>query len=642
MAGSRRDLERARDDGLQRAHDLARRDDRVDAGPGLGAVRLTAGDDDLEGVAGRELGSGAHADRPRRLPGPDVQPVDHVDFRRVEHALGDHPLGARDAFLGRRPLFRGLEDQDHLARQAVAHAGEDLRDREQDRRVRVVPAGVHDGDALALVGAGGAAGERQVDLFGHRQRVHVGAQRDHRPRPRALDHRHHAGLGDAGARREAHLAQPLGDVARGLELLVRELGVRVQMAPPLDQPTGDRAGAEVDVAGERRRLERPRRGRQAGDQRERGQQTQPAPRRGTARGSGGQGILRCGENWSGESLTERRPGGSAAHRQARLGARGRRQRTAPSKGGCRRRWTSWVPSAAWPGARGHGSELLQRREAVVRWGRPRVRSAARPDARGQASPAGVNRLGPELRAACRRRQKPPGSSRRGMDLRAPRAQPAPLLWAFRLFRDLDVGNRLRAPGVRLPWAEGAGVPPAGGPLRRSSCRLLPIAASRSPRGSCSPARRRWPPPPLLPRPARRRRRCASTTSTPATRARSASRSTAWSLEPLPWPGNPDARARRHQPRQVPLRGDRPRHADGVALLARLRLDLRRVGDDRRGARRCDRTFARVAALPAPGRRRCRWWSRSATRQRLPRGLVAGGRPGRHAGRSRRRRRRPAR
>jgi hypothetical protein len=53
------------------------------------------------------------------------------------------------------------------------------------------------------------------------------------------------------------------------------------------------------------------------------------------------------------------------------------------------------------------------------------------------------------------------------------------------------------------------------------------------------------------------------------------------LEPLPWPGNPAKPIDDHQPRQVPVRGRRRRQRTR-ALLARVQLDLRRVGDDGRG------------------------------------------------------------
>ena len=56
------------------------------------------------------------------------------------------------------------------------------------------------------------------------------------------------------------------------------------------------------------------------------------------------------------------------------------------------------------------------------------------------------------------------------------------------------------------------------------------------------------------------------------------------IEPLPWAGNPSRPARRHEPRQVFLRGRRRRDRHD-ALFAGVQLDLRRVGNDRRGAAR---------------------------------------------------------
>ena len=47
--------------------------------------------------------------------------------------------------------------------------------------------------------------ERQVDLLGHRQRIHVGAQRDDRARAAAAEHADDAGRGDAGRDLEAEL-----------------------------------------------------------------------------------------------------------------------------------------------------------------------------------------------------------------------------------------------------------------------------------------------------------------------------------------------------------------------------------------------------------------------------------------------------
>ena len=55
----------------------------------------------------------------------------------------------------------------------------------EDGDVVVVAAGMHDADLPTVVQRPLAGRERQVDLFGDRQRVHVGAQRHHRPGPPA-------------------------------------------------------------------------------------------------------------------------------------------------------------------------------------------------------------------------------------------------------------------------------------------------------------------------------------------------------------------------------------------------------------------------------------------------------------------------
>ncbi len=64
----------------------------------------------------------------------------------------------------------------------------------------IVPACVHHADGLAAPLRLDLRGERQVDLFRDRQRIHVGAQGDHRPRTTfALQQADDAGFGDAFA-----------------------------------------------------------------------------------------------------------------------------------------------------------------------------------------------------------------------------------------------------------------------------------------------------------------------------------------------------------------------------------------------------------------------------------------------------------
>ena len=77
--------------------------------------------------------------------------------------------------------------------------------------------------------------ERDVDLLGHRQRVHVGAQRDHRPGlpPRRTPTT--PVCGDAGAAPRARASRRWSATSfGGAELAVDELGVLVDVAPPGD------------------------------------------------------------------------------------------------------------------------------------------------------------------------------------------------------------------------------------------------------------------------------------------------------------------------------------------------------------------------------------------------------------------------
>ena len=110
----------------------------------------------------------------------------------------------------------------------------------------------------------------------------------------------------------------------------------------------------------------------------------------------------------------------------------------------------------------------------------------------------------------------------------------------------------------------------------------------------------------------RRARSASTTSTPATPPRSASASTGSCSSRCPCPATRIAPLDETNLGQVPLRGARPRHQP-APLLARLRLHLRRVGDHAPRRSKRQPHLPRVAALPRAGASRCRWSSRSATR-----------------------------
>jgi hypothetical protein len=83
------------------------------------------------------------------------------------------------------------------------------------------------------------------------QRIHVGANPDGAAGRRSLEHRHHAGFADAGAKRNAELGEKSSDHFRGLVLLEGELGMLVQRFSELHQlgrqALGDAGDALIDV-----------------------------------------------------------------------------------------------------------------------------------------------------------------------------------------------------------------------------------------------------------------------------------------------------------------------------------------------------------------------------------------------------------
>ena len=86
--------------------------------------------------------------------------------------------------------------------------------------MHVVAAGVHLPRQLGR--------ERQAGLLVDRQRVHVGADADRAAGPRALQHRDHAGLPDAGFHGQSELLEEVRYGFRRLMLLERELGMLME------------------------------------------------------------------------------------------------------------------------------------------------------------------------------------------------------------------------------------------------------------------------------------------------------------------------------------------------------------------------------------------------------------------------------
>ena len=131
---------------------------------------------------------------------------------------------------------------------SALHARQHFGHAHQDRDVVVVAAGVHHADLLAVVRRLRRRLERQVDLLGDRQRVHVGAQRHDLSGLAALEDADDAGLRDAGLHLEPERPKVLGDDLRRSDLAVAELGVLVDVAAPGDHFRHDGLYSRVDFS----------------------------------------------------------------------------------------------------------------------------------------------------------------------------------------------------------------------------------------------------------------------------------------------------------------------------------------------------------------------------------------------------------
>ena len=228
-------------------------DDRIDAAPRHRAVRLASLDDDLERVRSGHERAAAIGEVSGRDVGEDVQAEDGLDLRvlpaRLPSTISSAPAGR--SFAG-APSSAGWKMNFTVPGSRSWTRVRMRGGRQQDGHVRVVPAGVHHADVLPVVLGRGLAGERHVDLLANRQPVHVGAQRDHRAWPAALQNGDDAGAGDGRLRFESEGLEAIGDVLRGLQLAVGELGPLVEIPAPLQQFGLDGGGELVDLGRERR------------------------------------------------------------------------------------------------------------------------------------------------------------------------------------------------------------------------------------------------------------------------------------------------------------------------------------------------------------------------------------------------------
>ena len=208
----------ARDDGLQRAHDLRAGDHRIARMMGHGAVPATAGELDLDAIGGGHHRARAHRELAERQARPVVHAEHLLGRETLEQPLLEHHPAARPHLLG------GLEDEVDRAGE-VARLGEVAGGAEQHGGMAVMAAGVHPARLRRGVG--------QTRRLRDRQRVHVRAQADRAAAGSRPEHADHAGRGDAGVDLvEAEAAQLLGDQRRGAGLLEAELRMGMEVAAP--------------------------------------------------------------------------------------------------------------------------------------------------------------------------------------------------------------------------------------------------------------------------------------------------------------------------------------------------------------------------------------------------------------------------
>ena len=149
----------------------------------------------------------------------------------------------------RRPFLSGLEDEDHGAGEPRLHLGEGSGDAQGDRDVHVVPADVGHADVLAVVVDAHRRGEGEVGLLHHRERVHIGPDRDDGPGATAAEDPHDPGARDAGVDLEPEGGEAGGHQRGSAGLVVAELGMRMDVVADGDQLGEDpvEAGAVAGV-----------------------------------------------------------------------------------------------------------------------------------------------------------------------------------------------------------------------------------------------------------------------------------------------------------------------------------------------------------------------------------------------------------
>ena len=201
------------------------------------AVTADAFDRDVDGGGRRHGRAGGDADHAGWMAVAVVQANDHRGASEpLVQVVGEHGFRSVDG------LFRRLADEHEGAVPARFGRGHRARDADQYGRVDVVSAGLHDADGFAgLVFGGDVTGIGQARLLDDRQAVHIRAHHERwagavlQDADQAVRVRSIGINADVVGHGIACFFQLGGEQGRGLDLVVRKLGMRVDLLVGVDE-----------------------------------------------------------------------------------------------------------------------------------------------------------------------------------------------------------------------------------------------------------------------------------------------------------------------------------------------------------------------------------------------------------------------
>ena len=156
--------------------------------------------------------SGFGENAPKRIAGAVVIAENRVN--PIERAVFDHARGAQAAFFG------GLEKKPETTRKTIMVARQFSGRKKQRRRMAVMAARMHF--------AWGFRGIGKAGFFRNGQCVHIGAQRDDRPRSPSVEGGHNTGFGNADSDVIPRFSQKFSGEVRCRVFFVSEFRITVQ------------------------------------------------------------------------------------------------------------------------------------------------------------------------------------------------------------------------------------------------------------------------------------------------------------------------------------------------------------------------------------------------------------------------------